>query len=37
MLFEIYHVEEIQHGGAIYDIDNMSVVAPKIIRESLWG
>ncbi|SHG17529.1 hypothetical protein SAMN02745781_04150 [Vibrio gazogenes DSM 21264] len=27
--FEIHHVEEIQHGGAVYDVDNMRVNTPK--------
>ncbi len=27
--FEIHHVNEIQHGGAVYDIDNLRVVTPK--------
>ncbi|MCY9829482.1 S-type pyocin domain-containing protein, partial [Vibrio chagasii] len=27
--FEIHHVEEIQHGGAVYDMDNLKVVTPK--------
>lgn len=27
--FEIHHVEEIQNGGAVYDVDNLRVVTPK--------
>ncbi|MDE1347514.1 T6SS effector antibacterial DNase [Vibrio aestuarianus] len=27
--FEIHHVNEIQHGGAVYDIDNLRVVTPR--------
>jgi hypothetical protein len=27
--FEIHHVHEIQHGGAVYDVDNLRVVTPK--------
>ena len=27
--FEIHHIEEIQHGGAVYDIDNLRVNTPK--------
>ncbi|MDW6003967.1 type VI secretion system tube protein TssD [Vibrio mangrovi] len=27
--YEIHHVEEIQHGGAVYDVDNMRVNTPK--------
>ncbi len=31
--FEIHHVNEIQHGGAVYDIDNLRVVTPRIIKK----
>ncbi len=27
--FEIHHVNEIQHGGAVYDIDNLRLVTPR--------
>ena len=27
--FEIHHIEEIQYGGPVYDIDNLHVVTPK--------
>lgn len=27
--FEIHHVEEIQHGGKVYDIDNIRINAPR--------
>lgn len=27
--YEIHHIEHIQHGGAVYDIDNLSVASPK--------
>ena len=27
--YEIHHIEHIQHGGAIYDIDNLCVATPK--------
>jgi hypothetical protein len=27
--YEIHHIEEIQHGGAVYDVDNMRIVTPK--------
>ncbi|SIO95217.1 HNH endonuclease signature motif containing protein [Vibrio spartinae] len=27
--YEIHHVEEIQHGGKVYDVDNMRVMTPK--------
>ncbi|MFL7022885.1 S-type pyocin domain-containing protein [Enterovibrio norvegicus] len=27
--FELHHVEEIQHGGKVYDVDNIRVVTPK--------
>ncbi|MEB0044891.1 MULTISPECIES: S-type pyocin domain-containing protein [unclassified Pseudomonas] len=26
---EIHHIEHIQHGGAVYDVDNLSVMTPK--------
>lgn len=28
--FEIHHVEEIQNGGAVYDVDNLRIVTPKL-------
>ncbi|WP_324292613.1 HNH endonuclease signature motif containing protein [Xenorhabdus khoisanae] len=28
-VFEIHHVKEIQHGGAVYNIDNLRIVTPK--------
>ncbi|QMV16203.1 S-type pyocin domain-containing protein [Vibrio spartinae] len=37
MRFEIHHVEEIQHGGAIYDVDNMRVVTPKNHKRIHYG
>ncbi|CZF86944.1 Pyocin-S2 [Grimontia marina] len=27
--FELHHVKEIQHGGAVYDVDNIRIVTPK--------
>lgn len=27
--FEIHHVQPIQHGGAVYDIDNLNILTPK--------
>ena len=27
--YEIHHIENIQHGGAVYNVDNLSVVTPK--------
>ncbi|WP_341350711.1 hypothetical protein [Vibrio gazogenes] len=27
--FELHHVEEIQHGGKVYDVDNIRVTTPK--------
>ncbi|MDW6093302.1 S-type pyocin domain-containing protein [Vibrio rhizosphaerae] len=27
--YEIHHVEEIQHGGSVYDVDNMTITTPK--------
>lgn len=27
--YEIHHIEHVQHGGAVYDIDNLSVTTPK--------
>ncbi|CAH0237647.1 Pyocin-S2 [Pseudomonas sp. Bi130] len=27
--YEIHHIENIQHGGAVYDVDNLAVVTPK--------
>ncbi|MBC8952496.1 HNH endonuclease signature motif containing protein [Xenorhabdus sp. PB62.4] len=26
---ELHHVEEIQHGGEVYNVDNLRVVTPK--------
>ncbi|PHM69560.1 colicin-like bacteriocin tRNase domain-containing protein [Xenorhabdus sp. KJ12.1] len=26
---ELHHVEEIQHGGEVYDVDNLRIVTPK--------
>ncbi|WP_051680420.1 S-type pyocin domain-containing protein [Vibrio rhizosphaerae] len=28
-VFELHHVEEIQHGGKVYDVDNIRVTTPK--------
>ncbi|EII3284639.1 HNH endonuclease, partial [Vibrio alginolyticus] len=27
--FELHHVEEIQHGGSVYDVDNLRVNTPR--------
>lgn len=27
--YEIHHIEHIQHGGAVYDVDNLSITTPK--------
>ncbi|MCP1516337.1 hypothetical protein J2Y74_000647 [Pseudomonas migulae] len=27
--YEIHHIEQIQHGGAVYDVDNLRVLTPK--------
>ncbi|BAV74984.1 S-type pyocin family protein [Pseudomonas chlororaphis subsp. aurantiaca] len=27
--YELHHIEHIQHGGAVYDVDNLSVATPK--------
>jgi len=27
--YEIHHIEHIRHGGAVYDVDNLSVATPK--------
>ncbi|PCE69340.1 S-type pyocin domain-containing protein [Salinivibrio sp. YCSC6] len=27
--YEIHHVDEIQHGGEVYNVDNLKVVSPK--------
>lgn len=27
--YEIHHIENIQNGGAVYDVDNLTVVTPK--------
>ncbi|GLU37914.1 hypothetical protein Pssp01_20070 [Pseudomonas sp. NBRC 100443] len=27
--YEIHHIQQIQHGGAVYDIDNLSIITPK--------
>jgi hypothetical protein len=27
--FELHHVEEIQHGGKVYDVDNIRITTPK--------
>jgi hypothetical protein len=27
--YELHHIEQIQHGGAVYDIDNISITTPK--------
>ncbi|MDW6004437.1 S-type pyocin domain-containing protein [Vibrio mangrovi] len=37
MRFEIHHIEEIQHGGAVYDVDNMRVVTPKNHKRIHYG
>ncbi|MFP1811457.1 S-type pyocin domain-containing protein [Lonsdalea quercina] len=29
-VFEIHHIERIVDGGAVYDMDNMSIVTPKL-------
>ncbi len=31
--FSLHHVEQIQHGGAVYDLDNLRVVTPRLH----WG
>ncbi|MHC8332490.1 HNH endonuclease signature motif containing protein [Pseudomonas sp. LB3P25] len=28
-LYEIHHIENIQHGGAVYDVENLTIVTPK--------
>ncbi|WP_223597282.1 HNH endonuclease signature motif containing protein, partial [Pseudomonas sp. BF-RE-02] len=27
--YELHHIEHIQHGGAVFDIDNLRVMTPK--------
>ncbi|MGP6463009.1 S-type pyocin domain-containing protein [Pseudomonas parakoreensis] len=27
--YELHHIEHIQHGGAVYDVDNLAVMTPK--------
>ena len=27
--YELHHVDEIQHGGEVYNVDNLRVVTPK--------
>lgn len=27
--YELHHIEHIQHGGAVFDVDNLSVITPK--------
>lgn len=27
--YELHHIEQIQHGGAVYDIDNISITTPR--------
>ncbi|AVX93458.1 S-type pyocin domain-containing protein [Pseudomonas psychrophila] len=27
--YEIHHIKHIQHGGAVYDVDNLSITTPK--------
>lgn len=27
--YEIHHIEHIQHGGAVYDVDNLTITTPK--------
>jgi ribulose bisphosphate carboxylase small subunit len=27
--YEIHHLEEIQNGGAVYDLDNMTITTPR--------
>ncbi|OOE79762.1 hypothetical protein BZG73_15050 [Salinivibrio siamensis] len=27
--YEIHHIEEIKHGGEVYNVDNLSVMTPK--------
>lgn len=27
--YEIHHIENIQHGGAVYDVDNLAIMTPK--------
>ncbi|WP_283131429.1 S-type pyocin domain-containing protein [Enterovibrio norvegicus] len=35
--YEIHHIEEIQHGGEVYDTDNMRVVTPKNHKHIHYG
>lgn len=35
--FEIHHIEEIQHGGDVYGIDNLRVVTPKNHKRIHYG
>ncbi|NNA31639.1 colicin [Pseudomonas lundensis] len=27
--YEIHHIENVQHGGAVYDVDNLAIMTPK--------
>ncbi|MGG2023387.1 hypothetical protein [Pseudomonas sp. AO-1] len=27
--YGLHHIEHIQHGGAVYDVDNLAVMTPK--------
>jgi hypothetical protein len=27
--YEIHHIQNIQHGGAVYDVDNLAIMTPK--------
>ena len=27
--YEIHHIENVQHGGAVYDLDNLAIMTPK--------
>ncbi|WP_338148533.1 hypothetical protein [Pseudomonas lundensis] len=27
--YEIHHIENVQHGGAVYDVDSLAIMTPK--------
>jgi hypothetical protein len=27
--YEIHHIDQIQHGGEVYDMDNFSIMTPR--------
>ncbi|QVQ81362.1 HNH endonuclease [Pseudomonas lundensis] len=27
--YEIHHIENVRHGGAVYDVDNLAIMTPK--------